>query len=225
MADYLQIDASGVHVIPHGLNLEGHAQRPESADPSTVVIGFLARVCHDKGLHLLAEAFIQLAQDPSLPRIELKAAGYLSSADRPYLREIETRLAQAGLADRFAYLGEIDRAEKIAVLQSFDVMALPTVYRESKGLPVLEAWANGVPVVVPRHGAFPEMIADTGGGLLCEPEDVASLANALAQLIRAPEKRAELGRQGRAAVLDRYHAEAMAANTRALYQRLIAGEA
>ena len=73
---------------------------------------------------------------------------------------------RGGLAERFEYLGELDRPAKIAFLQSLDVLAAPAVYPESKGLSVLEAWANGVPAVLPAHGAFPEMVADTGGGLL-----------------------------------------------------------
>ena len=38
---------------------------------------------------------------------------------------------------------------------------MPTDYREPKGLTILEAWANGVPVVQPGHGSFPELIAAT----------------------------------------------------------------
>ena len=221
MADYLEVEAERIHVIPHGLNLEGHAERIPTQDPATITIGFMARVCHDKGLHLLADALIELAGDPSLPEVHVKAAGYLGSADRPYLADIQERIAAAGLADRFTYLGEPDRAGKIALLQSLDIKCLPTVYRESKGLPILEAWANGVPVVVPNHGSFPEMVADTDGGLLFDPEDVNSLVAALKKLIEDRELSVRLGQQGRSAVLDRYHSAAMARQTRELYQRLI----
>ena len=64
------------------------------------------------------------------------------------------------MADRFEYVGELDRAGKIAFLQSLDVLCLPSMIRESKGLPVLEAWASGVPAVLPDHGAFSEMVAE-----------------------------------------------------------------
>ena len=115
--------------------------------------------------------------------MRIVAAGYLDAADRPYLAEICRKSADAGLADRFQYVGELDRAAKIAFLQSLDVFCLPTVYRESKGLSVLEAWANAVPAVLPAHGGFPEMVADTGGGLLFEPGDPAALAAALKRMI------------------------------------------
>ena len=62
-----------------------------------------------------------------------------------------------------------------------DVLSVPTTYREPKGLYVLEALANGVPVVQPRHGSFPELIEATGGGLLVPPGDAHALASALRQ--------------------------------------------
>ena len=89
---------------------------------------------------------------------------------------------------------------KIAFLQSLDLMSVPTVYHESKGNPVLEALANGVPVVLPRHGTFPEMIETTGAGLLCEPLDPAALADALAELILDPSRAADHGRRGHEAI-------------------------
>jgi glycosyltransferase involved in cell wall biosynthesis len=94
------------------------------------------------------------------------------------------------------------------------------VYRESKGLPALEAMANAVPVVLPDHGSFSEMIADTGGGLLCRPHDPADLADKIAKLLRDPVRATQLGLNGQQAIQDRYHAGAMARQTRDLYARL-----
>ena len=119
--------------------------------------------------------------------------------------------------------GELDRPAKIGFLRSLDVLSVPTVYRESKGLSVLEAWANAVPVVLPAHGAFPEMVEDTGGGLLVAPEDPAALAAALKRMIREPHFAAECGRKAQQAVHDRYHAGLMAERTLALYRTILAG--
>jgi glycosyltransferase involved in cell wall biosynthesis len=220
MAEYLSVPAERIHVIPHGLDLAGHGDRTPRDDGAPRRIGFLSRICHDKGLHLLTEACELLARDGSVPPMELHAAGYLGVADRPYLAEIERRVAAGPLAGRFRYHGELDRAAKIAFLQSLDVMSTPTVYRESKGLPVLEAWANGVPVVVPRHGTFPELVAATGGGLLHEPLDAADLSATLARLLADPARGDQLGRAGQQSVRDHYHAEAMARRTLALYRDL-----
>jgi glycosyltransferase involved in cell wall biosynthesis len=220
MADYLAIDRARIHVIPHGLLLNGHGMRVEKKPHEPRVIGYFARICEDKGLHLFVDACERLAVDSSLPPFVVRAAGYLGNADRPYLEKIVNRASAGPLAGRFEYLGELDRVQKIAFLQSLDVMSVPTVYREAKGISPIEALANAVPVVLPAHGSFPELIADTGGGLLFQPLNPADLAEKLAQLLRDPQQAATLGLVGQQAVQDRYHARRMAEQTLDLYRRL-----
>jgi glycosyltransferase involved in cell wall biosynthesis len=222
MAEYLAVDRERIRVIPHGLDLTGHGTRRRADDATAFTIGYFARICPEKGLHLLVEAFKLLCEDPRLPPLRLRAAGYLGGADRPYLAKIQSRVAALGLQSRFEYLGELDRAQKIAFYQSLDVMSVPTVYRESKGLPMLEALANAVPVVMPSHGSFPEMIEDTGGGLLCRPEDPADLAHHLKRLIENPLLSADLGQRGQTAVRDRYTAQLMAQRHEILYRDVLA---
>jgi glycosyltransferase involved in cell wall biosynthesis len=220
MADYLGVERSRVHVIPHGLALDGHGRRMEKQPHEPRTIGYLARICEDKGLHILFDACEQLAARAEMPKFELRAAGYLGASDRPYLERLAKRAAAGPLAGRFAYRGELDRAGKIAFLQSLEVFSVPTVYRESKGISVLEAMANAVPVVQPDHGAFSELMADTNGGLLCRPNDPQDLAQKLAELLRDPIRATELGLKGQQAVQDRYHAGAMARQTLELYHQL-----
>ncbi len=220
MAEYLDVPRDRIHIIPHGLNLEGHGRRGENLPAKAPRVGYLARVCHDKGLHLLVEACERLAQDPRHSQLELHAAGYLGTGDRDYLKKLQQRAARGPLAGKFHYHGELDRKEKIAFLQSLRVFSTPTVYRESKGLPALEAMANGVPIVVPDHGSFSELVADTGGGLLSEPHDPTDLAAKIGEVLADAEKADRLGKAGQLAVRDRYHAEAMARQTLALYAQL-----
>ena len=236
MAEYLAVPRAAIRVIPPGLNLDGHGGTP-AAGPSAVAseqhpgrpftIGYLARICPEKGLHQLLDAWHLLAGDARLPPIAVRAAGYLDPADRPYLADLEAKVAAWGLADHFQYLGELDRPAKIAFLQSLDVLSVPTVYRESKGLSIVEAWANGVPVVLPAHGAFPEMVQDTSGGLLYAPGDAAALAAGLQQFLQDAELAAACGRRAQQAVFQRYSAQVMAQRTLKLYDELlrIAGRA
>ncbi|MEA1952231.1 MAG: glycosyltransferase family 4 protein [Planctomycetota bacterium] len=228
MAEYLDVSRDKIHVVRPGLNLQGHgdARRAEQSDASlrkTVTVGFLSRICPEKGLHRLAEAFAQLAGEKNLPPLHLRAAGFLRPGDRPYLDGIVAGLKNKGIAQQFEYMGELDRAGKIRFLQSLDAMCLPSLRAESKSLAVLEAWANGVPVVLPDHGPFPEMVEDTRGGLLYEADNPASLAARLKQMILEPAAAARYGRQAQEVVRQRYNAPLMAEKIAAWYKEVLAG--
>jgi glycosyltransferase involved in cell wall biosynthesis len=75
--------------------------------------------------------------------------------------------------------------------------------------------------VLPDHGSFTEMIADTGGGLLHRPHDAGDLAEKIAELLRDPIRATQLGLSGQLAIHDRYHAAAMARQTVELYLRIL----
>jgi len=219
MAAYLQVPRTKIHVVPLGLNLTGHRREPPLPPDGPGKIGYLARICPEKGFHLLVDAFRRLKEQPEFAALRLEAAGYLSAYDKPYFAEQVQKIRRWGLADSFAYHGEVDRREKIRFLCSLHVFSVPSTYADPKGLSVLEALANGIPVVQPNHGAFPELIAATGGGLLVEPHASAPLANQLAALLRDEKRRRQLGQTGQAAVHTRFHADAMAAETLAVYEQ------
>ena len=138
---------------------------------------------------------------------------------RMYYDEQVERLRAADLANDFEHVESPTHADKVRFLQSLDVLSVPTVYREPKGLYVLEALANGVPVVQPRHGSFPELIAATGGGLLVDPDDPAALAAGLRTLLNDAPRRRAMGEAGQKAVFADFTAEAMARGTAAVLVR------
>ncbi len=225
MAEVLQVERGRLHVVPLGISLSGFDGGPIEARPADapITIGYLARVCPEKGLHLLVEAFRLLAAEPAFrSRLRLRVAGWLGPRDRRYFADLVAKLEAAGLSGAFEYAGEVDRQGKSRFLRSLDVLSVPTTYREPKGLFVLESLAHGVPVVLPRHGAFPEMLAATGGGLLVEPGSPEELARGLAKLIADPGLRAELGRRGREAVSQRFTDAVEAENVLAVYRQALA---
>jgi glycosyltransferase involved in cell wall biosynthesis len=221
MADYLGgIDPQRMFVVPLGLRLDDRGAGEARTEGGPLTIGYLARICPEKGLHVLVEAFRLLAAQ--LPgQVRLRVAGYLGVRDRRYLEDLEARIAGWGLSGSYERVGEVDREEKVRFLQSLDVLSVPTTYREPKGLSVLEALAQGVPVVQPRHGAFPEMIEATGGGLLVEPESPEDLARGIGSLLRDRALRRELGERGREAVHTRFNARTEAEATVRGYERLL----
>jgi glycosyltransferase involved in cell wall biosynthesis len=228
MAGYLCAPREKIEVMRPGLNLEGFRQGDKGDAISTSkssgdvrTVGFFSRVCPDKGLHLLLDASHALKQTPGMPPFRLRAAGYLDRADRRYLHELQKKAAGYGFADRFEYVGELDRAGKIAFLESLDIFCLPSLLRESKGLPALEAWACGVPAVLPDHGVFSELVTDTGGGIVYNSRQPGALVTALGQVLSDPALAAECGRRAQQAVWDRYNSERETRDVLALYDKLV----
>jgi glycosyltransferase involved in cell wall biosynthesis len=221
MAGYLGIPRDQIAVVHPGLNLAGHGG-PRPADTNRhPTIGYFARICPEKGLHVLVEAFRILRQTQGAPRCRLRVSGWLGDRQATYLDEEMRKLHAAGFADDFDYVDCPDHASKVRFLRSLDVLSVPTTYREPKGLYVLEALANGVPVVQPRHGSFPELIEQTGGGLLVNPMDAEDLARGLQTVILDTELRQKLGRNGQDAVRREFTARRMAERTLEWYSRFV----
>jgi glycosyltransferase involved in cell wall biosynthesis len=183
-------------------------------------IGYLARICPEKGFRALCDAFIELRRQGRNCR--LKAAGYCGPVDRKFFRQCVGALAKAGFEGDFDYAGEVTRAEKIAFLHSLDAFSVPTSYHEAKGFYLLEALACGVPVAQPAHGAFPEFLHASKGGLLYDPTDADGLANVLAKLMDDGELRSRLGSAARQIIRDSFTHDATARDTWAYYEQLIA---
>jgi len=217
MSEYLGIPAEKMHVSPIGINLVGHGPAERRSDGGRR-IGYLARVAPEKGLHVLAEAFTQLKD---IDDVTLEAAGYLAPENRGYLAECERTIRRHGLEDRFHYHGELSREEKIDFLRRLDVLSVPCTYHEPKGLFLLEAMANGVPVVQPPLGSFPEIVGKTGGGLIAETADAASVAAGLRRVLADAELARQLSLAGAVGVSEHYGVERMAARTMEVLDALV----
>ena len=212
MAPYFGIDRGTIETVPPGLQLRGHgvATTPRTG-PS--VVGYFARICPEKGFHNLIDAFVRLRQDPAMTGVKLRASGWLGEQHRKFYDMQVLKLRDANLVQDYEYVESPDHASKVRFLQSIDVLTVPTDYHEPKGLYVLEAWANGVPVVQPAHGSFPELLDRVPGGLLSNPGDIGDLAAKLKLLLTDAELRAKHGRQGREGVAEHFTAARMAEGT------------
>jgi len=214
MCRYLGIPDHKMAVAPLGVSTDGYRTEPVSTNQKPR-IGYFARIAPEKGLHILAEAY-HIVSGAGFD-CTLEAAGYMAPEQRPYLNGIEKQLREWGYD--FQYRGALDRTQKIAYLESLDVLSTPTVYADPKGLFVLEAMAAGVPVVQPDHGAFPEIIRRTGGGILVEPENPQRLAEGLLKILRNGDLRGNLSRCAYSGVREHYRVDAMARRTAEIFAR------
>ncbi len=217
MSDYFRLPLEKFHLIPLGIDLSHHDGKPQSRKKDdNFTIGFFARICPEKGLHRLIDAFLPLHE--KYPNIKLRVGGYLGARDEDYFQQQITRINNWG--DTFTYIGSPStHAEKVAFYKSCDLVSVPTEYHEPKGLSLLEAMANGLPIVQPQHGAFPEMIAATDGGLLVEPNNATSLCTAIEKLLTDETLRMQLATAGHTAVHAKYSSETLAEKTLALFEQ------
>ncbi len=212
MEERLRLEPGSIHVIPNGIDLSGWR---ESDGENVKRIGYLARMCHSKGLGLLVDAFIQL-NDSSLT---LAIAGTMGGGDDVYVAGLKKKLEKARLDNRVEWFPDLARQEKVDFLRDLSVFSVPVVYPEAFGLYLLEAMACGVPVVMPNASAFPEVVNSAACGVLVTPGSVGDLARGLQEMLDDPEREV-VGKKGRRAVEERYHVGAMALNFEKIFGKV-----
>lgn len=199
MSQLLNIPSEQVVVLPLAIDVAPFLSELNPTAPIREQrnIGYLARLAPEKGLHHLVGAFLELAKRSGNEDVRLQIAGWQGPQHDDYVEQLKARLRDGGVLDRVEFHGSPDLAGKTEFLKQIDVLCVPTDYLEPKGLFVLEAWASGVPVVQPDHGAFPEMLTASGGGCLVPPGNPVALADQLHALLADAPLRQRLGAAGR----------------------------
>lgn len=220
MSQRLMLRQEQVRVVPNGINLAGYStgQNVGTMVENAPVLGFFARMCREKGLDTLIDAYLLLKRRDSEKKLRLHVGGGCGPTDKPFVEEQRRKLAAAGVLDDAQFFPNIDHAAKIDFYQGLTIFSTPALYGEAFGLYIIEALAAGVPIVQPRHAAFPELIEATGGGLLCQPGDPKSLADTIETLLRDQIRARALGAAGREAVLKEFNIDTVAAKTLRAFQ-------
>jgi glycosyltransferase involved in cell wall biosynthesis len=228
----LNLPAYRVRVVYNGIHLDGYevgqssvasGNGPRSTDhgPRPVpVLGYFARMCREKGLDRLVEAFILLKRRERMRNLQLRVGGGCGPSDEPFVNALRERLKTNGVLHDVEFHPNPDRAAKLEFLRSLTIFCVPALYGEAFGLYVIEALASGVPVVQPHAASFPELIEATGGGVLYEPGDVKALADAIEQVLASPDRLRALGDAGRQAVLRDFSAGRMAENIARVFEQV-----
>ena len=218
MARRMALPDDKLRVVYNGI--EADRFRPQTNAPDPPVIGYLARLCENKGLGTLVDAFILLHERGQLGKTRLHITGAATPADQRYADAQHRKLADAGLSDRVRMQMNVSFEDKVDALVGMTLLSVPAAYGESFGLYVLEANAAGVPAVEPDHAGLAEVIGLTGGGILYKPEGASALADALSQMLADPARCKTLGGTGRQAVMERFTTAKMAESVAAALETL-----
>jgi len=216
MIERLGLPADKMRVIHNGINLDGY--EPAKHPPDSPALGFFSRMCRDKGLDALVDAFIALKKNNRIPNLKLSIGGGCGPGDEPFVKELRDKLHAKALLGDVDFHPNLSREEKQEFLRSLSVLSVPAQFGESFGFYVIEAMAAGVPVVQPRCASFPELIEITGGGITYEPADRETLAATLESFLHDPVKARKLGQAGREAVHEKFSIDTMAQGVASLFK-------
>ena len=175
---------------------------------------FVGRLASNKGLPELLNAFERVGStDPQLTLV-------LVGEDAGMGPWITGRIAERGLGDRVRWTGHLaDESLLAAAMAEAEALVLPSEY-EAFGLVLLEALAQGTPVIASRVGGIPEFIEPERSGLLVPPHDAPALAEAMARIRSDPAAARRWGRYGQTEVVPRYTWEACVDRLDALFREV-----
>lgn len=219
MTERLAVPADKMHVIPLGIDFSEQGHTPVSFEPP--ILGYLSKMTESLGLHLLVDAFIELKKKSDLGNLRLRVTGGQMGPDVAYVNEQKKKLAKAGILEDAEFLEGFEPDHRKAFLESISVLSVPSPRGESFGMFIIEALAAGVPSVQPNTGGYSEVINATGGGLIYDVNEPDGLVNALASLLRHPDRAAEMGEKGRQAVREHYDIDRMATDVVGVYEKLV----
>ena len=195
-----------VTVIHNGVDEVRRSASQRPADGP--VVGWVGRLAREKGVDVLLAALVEL------PGVTALLVG-----DGPERAPLEALASRLGIDDRVVFAGWQDEPQ--AFLGTFDVFAFPSRI-EAFPLAVLEAMLAELPVIASDVGSVEEVVVPGETGILVPPDDPTLLAAAIRRLLENDNERRELARRGRALVLERFSASAMAQGYEDLYRRLLA---
>ena len=219
MASRLGTEPRQMQIIRPGIKTEDFP--PAQTPPTTPVIGFLSRLCADKGLDILVDAYITLKRKTPFRTVKLHLTGGKTAGDESFIRGIRKKLDSCGILDEVEFVEHFDRSHRAAFLRSLTVLSVPERYNPCSGRYVLESLAAAVPVVTTAGGVMPEFKKAIDAGVFLAPkEDPAAVARILETLLADPQYAHQQGRKARDIVLKRFGIERTAIELESVFNKL-----
>jgi glycosyltransferase involved in cell wall biosynthesis len=187
-------------------------------------IGYLSRLCYENGVDILAEAFILLKQRGGTEDIRLILTGGYTGDDLGLIRQMKRQFAEAGLEKSVVWADHFGQEARNNFFDQVSVLSVPVRHGEAFGIYLTEALASGIPVVQPPLGAFPEIINQSGGGIVYQKNSPEALAEALFSLLNDPEQMQHLSKKGREAAVNQFNIHRMVEAMTGIYREEMKNE-
>ncbi len=209
----LGVERRRIHTIPNGIPVEAF-RRAEPQRYNRRFFLYLGRVHPTKGIEFLIESFARLPRDSS--SVELVIAG---TGSEDYIHRLSDMVSRLQLRDKVRFVGHVPEDQKWHLLASCVGLVLPSIY-EPFGIVLLEAMAQGKPVIATRPGGPEDIIEEGITGFLVRYGDVESLSSKMLTLLTDVSH--DMGRRGRERA-KRYLWDRVAEEVSSLYDKLLSG--
>ena len=207
------IASDRITCVPNGVPATGANPRSRPTGPWT--LGMTALFRPRKGMEILLEALASLRSRGVDAR--LRAIGPFATSE--YETTIRNLVNRLGLDTAITWTGLVQ--DITSELEKIDLMVLPSLYGEGTPMVVIEAMAQGLPVIASRVEGTAEAIRHRVDGLLVDPGDVNQLTMAIAEMVQGTLNYNQLSSNALQRHADRYSANAMAAGVAEVYQKVL----
>ena len=219
MQKKMQLPKGIVHTIPIGIDTAQYSYSPPASENRT--IGYLSRLCEENGLGILVDAFILLKKDSRNSDLKLRLTGGHTGDDNAFIRNQMKNLRKNEVADAVEIIPNFGFPDLHDFFTGLTLLSVPVLKGEAFGLYQLEAMASGIPVVQPALGAFPEIINKSGGGVVYHPNDAATLAATITNLLAEPGKITSLSTTGRSGIEEHFDCTKVTKQLLSVYRTVI----
>jgi len=195
IVNFLHCRPERIVTIPDGVSARFHPAKADilpSRDPRLLrrnkIILWVGRQDPYKNLPGLIEAFSMLRKNYR-GSLELRLVG---PADSRY-PEASRRIIDLGLADAVSWVGHISESELVGEYQNANVFVMPSYY-EGFGLPILEAFACGTPVICSNKSSLPEICGTAA--VMVDPKDISGICGAMHRVLTDSRLAGDLAERG-----------------------------
>jgi glycosyltransferase involved in cell wall biosynthesis len=200
------LPAHKIHVKPNFIDLPEQAQIPSREN----FVLFVGRLAEEKGVALLIEAYIQ---DPNLPPLKLVGDG-------PLREVLQTAVLTAGMTDRITFLGRQDKTQVLDLMHRAQVLVFPSIWYEGFPLTLAEAFACGLPAIVPNLGSMAEIVEPGVTGFQFTPQSSNDLLKTLQIALANPTQLSQFSQQAKKIYQTHYTGKTNSDRLMSIYQAL-----
>jgi glycosyltransferase involved in cell wall biosynthesis len=218
MQEKMNIPIQKLHVVPIGVEPELYLKNTPNTD--TPCIGYLSRRNKENGFEQMIDAFLELKQRKGFENAQLKVTGGKTSDDRHFIKKQIRKLEQNNVLRDVTFMEDFKQENLKDFFQGLTVLSVPVLKGEAFGMYLLESLASGIPFVQPEIGAFPEIVENTGGGVIYHPNNPQSLADKLEEVLSDKESLLNMSDSGRTAIENTYNTHVLTEKMIRIYSNL-----